>query len=226
LPCLRTHIKLVIWYWLEQYYNWPLFLMGNAAKARPTTPIYFLFSLGEMPMIRLATLTAASWQCQRCVATPTTLRTTRGVAIHAGWGGTWLIRQMMPASWLPTRRQEADTHGNLLRRETCRRGREHAKTSREPRDAMIRLPTAPTPLYTQPHGLTLTTSYLSALQLPTSHSYRCHFVDGNDAPNIASPRKGERPTKRGGKRKSPSQGLSGVFSHLSQPPLPPACRPM
>jgi hypothetical protein len=32
-----------------------------------------------------------------------------------------------------------------------------------------------------------------------------HFADNNDAPNGASPRKGDRPTKRGEKRKSPSQ---------------------
>jgi hypothetical protein len=31
-----------------------------------------------------------------------------------------------------------------------------------------------------------------------------HFADENDAPNGASPRKGDHPTKRGEKKKSPS----------------------
>jgi hypothetical protein len=46
------------------------------------------------------------------------------------------------------------------------------------------------------------------------------FADENDAPNILalSPCKGDHPTKRRGKRKSPSRGLGGLVLH--PPPLP------
>jgi hypothetical protein len=53
----------------------------------------------------------------------------------------------------------------------------------------------------------------------------CHFADKNDAPNGASPRKGDCPTKRGEKRKSPSQGLGGMVLHPLPMPLPPTIRP-
>jgi hypothetical protein len=50
----------------------------------------------------------------------------------------------------------------------------------------------------------------------------CH--DENGPPNNASPRRGGSPTKSRGrtKRKSPSQGLSGVLCPSSAPPSPPA----
>ena len=38
-----------------------------------------------------------------------------------------------------------------------------------------------------------------------------HFADKNDPPNGASPCKGDRPTKRGEKRRSPSRGLGGMW---------------
>jgi hypothetical protein len=52
-----------------------------------------------------------------------------------------------------------------------------------------------------------------------------HFADKNDAPNGASPCKGDRPTKRGEKRKSPSRGLGGMVLHLLPMPLSPTIRP-
>ena len=53
-----------------------------------------------------------------------------------------------------------------------------------------------------------------------------HFTHENDAPNSASPGKGDRPTKRGEKRKSPSRGLGDMVLHLLPMPLPPTIRPM
>jgi hypothetical protein len=54
----------------------------------------------------------------------------------------------------------------------------------------------------------------------------CHFADKNDPPNGVSPCKGDRPTKRGEKRKSPSQGLGGMVIRLLPMPLPSTIRPM
>jgi hypothetical protein len=62
----------------------------------------------------------------------------------------------------------------------------------------------------------------TALLLMGSH----HFADENDPPNGVSPSKADRPTKRGEKRKSPSQGLGGMVIHLLPMPLPPTIRPM
>ncbi len=52
-----------------------------------------------------------------------------------------------------------------------------------------------------------------------------HFADKNDAPNGASPCKGDHPTKRGEKRKSPSQGLCRMVLHPLPMPLPLTIRP-
>ncbi len=61
-----------------------------------------------------------------------------------------------------------------------------------------------------PAGTTITDKLIHPVRL-------CHFTDENDAPNIASPCKGNHPEKRGEKRMSPSQGFGDVLSHLSQP---------
>ena len=61
-----------------------------------------------------------------------------------------------------------------------------------------------------------------------------HWIVDNDATchnknsvlNNASPPRGMRPTKRGIKRKSPSQGLGGVLCPSTPPSSPPALRPM
>jgi hypothetical protein len=53
-----------------------------------------------------------------------------------------------------------------------------------------------------------------------------HFTDKNDPPNGASPCNGDRPTKRGEKRKSPSRGLGGMVIRSLPMPLPPTIRPM
>jgi hypothetical protein len=53
-----------------------------------------------------------------------------------------------------------------------------------------------------------------------------HFADENDAPNVVSPCKGDRQTKRGEKRKSPSRGLGGMVQHPLPMPLPPTIQPM
>ncbi len=50
-------------------------------------------------------------------------------------------------------------------------------------------------------------------------------ADKNDAPNGVSPHKGDHPTKRGEKRKSPSQGLGGMVLHPLPLPLPLTIRP-
>ena len=53
-----------------------------------------------------------------------------------------------------------------------------------------------------------------------------HFADKNDPPNGVSPCKGDRPTKRGEKRKSPSRGLGGMVIRSLPMQLPPTIRPM
>ena len=93
----------------------------------------------------------------------------------------------------------------------------------------IRLPTIPISSYSGPHGLTLkscTRQHCDCLQVLLLWVGSCRFVDENDTPNIVPPRKGNFPTKRGGKRKSPSRGASDVLLHLLQPPSPLVCKLM
>ena len=116
-----------------------------------------------------------------------------------------------------TRRQDTNEHGDLLQRETCQCRREHANVSREPKNTTIRLPP---PRRNRTHGPTALHR-----QSPTHRHHDCQHVAPlggismplNNAPKIASPHKGDHPTKRGEKRKVSL--LGGVLLRLSQPPL-------
>jgi hypothetical protein len=71
------------------------------------------------------------------------------------------------------------------------------------------------PIARRPNAIILTTPHPRGDTALLSVGSR-HFVDKNDAPNGASPCKGDCPTKMGEKRKSPSQGLGSMVLH----PLP------
>ena len=110
-----------------------------------------------------------------------------------------------------TRRQHANDHGDLLQRETCQCRREHANVSKEPKKTTIRLPA---PRRNRTHGPTALHR-----QSPTHRHHDCQHVAPlggistplNNAPNFASPHKGDHPTKRGGERKVSLSRLGWCF---------------
>jgi hypothetical protein len=178
---------------------------GVATKACPDSsdlsPIMPLFPpsiSGGLAKLGSAALAAASWQCQQCSHMNSAEKTKRHYFLCQGWRDA-----IAPSTAGIAIAKEEVGHGQprlsvatgdvpMLR--ICGNVTTEDMPVQEIRnDPISRCPNAIILEAPRPRGDTL-------LLLVGSR----HFSDKNDTPNGASPRKGNRPTKRGEKRKSPS----------------------
>jgi hypothetical protein len=173
-----------------------------------------------MPKLGSAALAAALWQCQQCSHRNSAEKNKWRCFSCRGWrdgiapstAGIAIAKEeaRRRQSWLSI--ATGDVPMLEIRDDVTT---EDVPTQEIPNNPIARHPNAIILMAPRPCGDT-------ALLSVGSH----HFADKNDAPNGASPRKGNRPSKRGEKRKSPSQGLGGMVLHPLPMPLPPTIRPM
>jgi hypothetical protein len=164
-----------------------------------TPPIYFLFCLGEMPMLRSAALPAAMWQCQRCGHTQNAYNNKRRCFSCRAWRD-----RIAPLTFFSIAIANKEAGGGQpwqffmtgdVPMQVGAQGRNDHITQHP--DAIILMDPWPHIDKVVPAGTTIAKEPLLSVE-------SCRFIDENDAPNSASPCKGDCPKKRGGKRKSPS----------------------